>query len=83
MKTERKPNVLIVDDDPDILLSIQIILEDEGLSVLGASNGEDALNLIHEKGLPQLIILDMKRVKPKWTQGAATASSNTSTIPGY
>ncbi len=54
----KNAQVMIVDDDPDIVLLLQVMLEDAGYSVLTTENGEDVEKLTADT-LPQLIILDM------------------------
>ena len=50
--------ILVVDDEPDILTYLGIVLEDQGATVLRASDGEEALELaIQQK--PDLITLDL------------------------
>lgn len=51
-------HILVVDDDPDILVFLQVILEDEGYSVVTSEKGE-YLEQLHNGGLPDLIVLDM------------------------
>ncbi|MFV2056010.1 MAG: sigma-54-dependent transcriptional regulator [Thiohalomonadales bacterium] len=53
-----KPNILIVDDEPDIRRLLQEILEDEGYSVAIAKDGESARKSIDERA-PNLILLDI------------------------
>jgi DNA-binding NtrC family response regulator len=53
-----KPNVLVVDDEPDIRQLLQEILEDEGYEVQPAANGESARKLRAERK-PDLILLDI------------------------
>ena len=50
--------VLIVDDEHDIVETLQFILESEGISCITAYDGEDALNKAKSEG-PDLIILDV------------------------
>ena len=50
--------VLIVDDDPEIRETIQWTLEDEGLAVQTAGDGQQALERV-EAQRPALILLDM------------------------
>ena len=50
--------VLLVDDDSDILTSMQAAFEPTGAVVETASNGNKAVELA-EKSLPDLVILDM------------------------
>ena len=50
--------ILVVDDDPDILDALTMILESKGYEVITAQNGIEALaNLKAEK--PDLMILDL------------------------
>ena len=51
------PRVLIVDDDPKLLKMLQRTLTYEGLNVLTATNGLEALPLV-QSHKPDLIILD-------------------------
>lgn len=52
--------VLIVENDSDIRQSLCDILEDEGITVVTASNGEEALELLQGTGvLPLVIFLDL------------------------
>ena len=50
--------ILIVDDEPSIVIPIQFLMEQQGYSVLVAENGEDALDIIH-KYSPDLVLLDI------------------------
>ena len=52
------PTILIVDDEPSILQSLQGILADEGFEVATASNGYEALQQI-EADAPDLVLLDI------------------------
>ena len=52
------PCVLVVDDDPDILATVEQILAIEGYNVIRARNGSEAL-LVLEGVQPDLIILDL------------------------
>jgi len=51
--------VLIVDDDPDLLDVTSFVIEDEGMAVETARNGEEALSLLRSGRLPTLILLDL------------------------
>jgi CheY-like chemotaxis protein len=42
---EHSLNILIVEDEPVVLQTLQLILQQKGYSVRGASNGEDAERL--------------------------------------
>ncbi|MEP7004235.1 MAG: ATP-binding protein, partial [Chloroflexota bacterium] len=49
--------VLVIDDDPDILHLVREILRGTGMTVMAATNGQEALRLL-EDVRPQLILLD-------------------------
>jgi DNA-binding response OmpR family regulator len=50
--------ILIVDDDPGVVVAIQFLMEQQGHHVLAAHRGEDALDLVY-KYMPDLVILDI------------------------
>jgi two-component system response regulator MprA len=56
-KRELMPSVLIVDDDPKLLKMLQRTLTYEGLNVSTATNGLEALPLVHSQH-PDMIIVD-------------------------
>jgi DNA-binding response OmpR family regulator len=59
MTTEQPPkSVLLVDDDRDILTSMQTSLAALGLNILTASDGNEALRQA-EQHHPDLVVLDM------------------------
>ena len=51
-------DILIVDDEPSIVVPIQFLMEQQGYHVMIAENGEDALDLIY-KYKPDLVLLDI------------------------
>jgi CheY-like chemotaxis protein len=52
--------VLVVEDDRDVRTSLCSLLEDEGFATLSASNGQEALNLLHSDApAPSVILLDL------------------------
>jgi signal transduction histidine kinase len=51
--------ILVVEDDSQILATVASLLEDEGYEVQAASNGRQALDLLREGPIPDLIILDL------------------------
>ena len=53
-----KKKILAVDDEPNILMSIEFILEMEGYEVHVARDGEEALD-VAERVRPDLILLDV------------------------
>ncbi len=50
--------ILIVDDEPNILTALRFLLEEEGLTVYQASNGQEALAVLNQHR-PELVILDV------------------------
>ena len=50
--------ILVVDDDPDILEFLEVILEEEGYAVVTSDKGE-YLHQLHNGGLPHLILVDV------------------------
>ena len=54
----KKSCVLLVEDDPRVLRLEQMVLEKEGFSVMAASSGEEALEMMAEI-TPSLIVLDI------------------------
>ncbi len=46
--TKRKPVILIVDDDKQVLKSLKIWLKNEGFKPFTASNGDEALSIVEE-----------------------------------
>lgn len=55
--------ILLVEDEEDILKTLELILTKEGFSVVTAQDGVIALNKLHEETF-DLIILDL--MLPKW-----------------
>ena len=50
--------ILSVDDDPDIVTSVETIIEETGHIALTATNGEEGLATVREER-PDLVILDV------------------------
>ena len=57
------PKVLIVDDDPDIVDSLKLILSAEGYAVAAATSRDEGMRAV-EKEKPDLIILDVMMEQP-------------------
>ncbi|HEX7941241.1 MAG TPA: response regulator [Gemmatimonadaceae bacterium] len=67
--------VLIVDDDPDLLDVTSFVIENEGMAVETARNGQEALALLGTGRLPALVLLDlMMPVMNGWEFLAAVAN---------
>ena len=55
---EKKAKILIVDDDPDILVAIGAVLEARDYQVVTARDGEEGLAKLKEES-PDLMVLDL------------------------
>jgi DNA-binding response OmpR family regulator len=53
-----KKEILIVDDEPNAVVPIQFLMEQQGYRVMIAERGEDALDLIYQYK-PDLVLLDI------------------------
>ncbi|MEL6802385.1 MAG: response regulator [Bacteroidota bacterium] len=58
MKPTNKHTVLVVDDEPAILLSVSYLIEQAGFETRTATNGTEALEVAREV-LPQIAVLDV------------------------
>ena len=54
----QRPRVLIVDDEPNIVLSLQFLLSREGYDIDIARDGESALEIAARRP-PDLVVLDL------------------------
>jgi DNA-binding response OmpR family regulator len=50
--------ILIVDDEPNVIMPIQFLMEQHGYRVMIAERGEDALDLVY-RYKPDLVLLDI------------------------
>lgn len=57
------PDILVVDDEPNIVLSLKYLMRQKGHEVRAAGNGEEALAALQDK-VPDLILLDVMMPKP-------------------
>ncbi len=53
-----RPRVLIADDEPHIVLSLEFLLDRAGYETVAASDGEEALDLVRRLR-PDLVLLDV------------------------
>ena len=53
-----KKKVIVVDDDPDVILFNSTVVEESGYTPLAAKNGEEGLKIIREEH-PDLVLLDI------------------------
>lgn len=58
MAEEKRKRVLVVDDEPDIVMLIKSRLEANGYEVVSAYNGKDGIEKA-EESQPSLILLDL------------------------
>jgi DNA-binding response OmpR family regulator len=56
--SDNKRVILCIDDDPDILSFLEIVLEAEGYGFVGAASAEEGLRA-YEEAKPDLIIVDL------------------------
>lgn len=62
IKNGMSKKILIVDDEPNIVISLEFLMRREGYEVLVARNGEEAMRHIQEKR-PDLVLLDIMMPK--------------------
>ena len=53
-----KKRILIADDEPNIVVSLEFLMQQCGYDIRTATNGDDALKAIHEFR-PHLVLLDV------------------------
>jgi CheY-like chemotaxis protein len=57
-KSEAKKTVLIIDDEPDIVTYLGLLLENQGYAVISALDGQEGLDLA-KRERPDLVCLDI------------------------
>ncbi len=62
----RKPRILIVEDDLDLIESLRLVLESNSYEVISANSASDGL-VMAERDQPDLILLDI--MMPRGTEG--------------
>ncbi len=67
--------ILLVDDEPSILLSLEFLMEQQGYDVQTATDGDEALQAMSEK-LPDLILLDIMMPKRDGFEVCQTIRAN-------
>lgn len=68
-------NVLIVDDEPNILLSVEFLMKREGYNVSTAGDGQAALDLLAQHR-PDLMILDVMMPRKNGFEVCAEVRAN-------
>jgi CheY-like chemotaxis protein len=59
--------ILIVDDEPDVVSYLEMILQDNGYETLAARNGNEAMELLREHK-PDLVTLDISMPEASGTR---------------
>jgi DNA-binding response OmpR family regulator len=67
--------ILIIDDDPDIVLAVRLCLQQAGHEVFDARNGDEGLRRVTEIK-PDLIILDVMMDTTTGLSGVAPAAQS-------
>lgn len=68
-------SILVVDDEPNIVLSLEFLMEKQGFEVRSAYDGEQALQAISESP-PDLILLDINMPKVNGYEVCASVRAN-------
>lgn len=58
LKLNTMKKILLVDDEPNILLSLEFLMKKQGYQVFIARDGKEALTIIQQEK-PELVILDV------------------------
>ena len=66
-KTEAAKKVLIVDDEPDVVSYLEMLLRDHGYETRSAANGQEALDRVRRER-PDLITLDVSMPEASGTR---------------
>jgi two-component system, OmpR family, response regulator len=56
---QKKPTILILDDEEIICLNLGVFLEEEGYEVLSSGSGEEALEILNKYPV-QLVVVDVR-----------------------
>jgi two-component system, cell cycle sensor histidine kinase and response regulator CckA len=59
-KSLTRPTLLVVDDSPEILRYLRVLLESESYQVETAATGLDAVRRIRSGGIPSVVLLDLQ-----------------------
>ncbi|MEM8900198.1 MAG: response regulator [Bacteroidota bacterium] len=99
MERQGPRNILIVDDEPHIIVAIEFLMKEQGYHVLTAGDGKEALEVMNTFS-PDLIILDVMmpnmngleaakeiRKNPKWSESQivflTAKGTDTDKLNGY
>lgn len=77
--------ILIVEDEPDLLHSLEFALEHEGYRVIGAPTGGEAMQRLEQEPLPDLVLLDVMLPDMRGTDicRSIRADARTQNIPVF
>ncbi len=56
----KKPNIIVAEDEEYNFALIRIIFEKEGMNILWAKNGEEAIEILNKNETIDLILMDIK-----------------------
>lgn len=59
---ERKPHILVVDDEPNVLVTYRLILQQQGYQVSAALSSEEARTMLASEGI-DLLLCDLSLEK--------------------
>jgi CheY-like chemotaxis protein len=62
--TEKQPQILLIDDDPDMHLAIELMLAGEGVQLTGCRTGAAGLASMR-RARPDLVLLDIMLTHPR------------------
>jgi len=62
-----KKKILIVDDEPDIVSYLEMVLQDQGFETVTAGNGNEALEVVRRER-PDLVTLDISMPEASGTR---------------
>jgi CheY-like chemotaxis protein len=57
--SDSKKTIIVVDDEPDIVFALTLMLGDASYHVVAVSQGDDLIQLLRSEKAPDLILLDM------------------------
>lgn len=57
-KMKQEGTILLVDDEPNILLALEFLIQQRGFNVVKAANGSEGIQMARQH-LPQLVVLDV------------------------
>ncbi len=78
MNIQKNIKVLIVDDEPNILLSLEFLMKKEGFIVFIARDGEEAFDIIKREH-PKIVLLDIMMPKVDGYEVCKFIKQNTDT----